>query len=862
MEFHDENFNFSLNNFTPRAQRALALARQEARRSGHDYVGTEHALLGLIKLGQGVGVATLQNLGLDLTRVRQEVEKHSPPSNTPSQVNDAELTPRTKRVLELAAREARNLNYNYIGTEHILLGLLRENQGVAAKILSNLKVDVEKVREEVIKALDPDYLPNEEKKSDKSEGEKIHSGGGGQSEKSKMPALKAFGRDLTQMARDDELDPVIGRQDEIERVTQILCRRTKNNPALIGEAGVGKTAIVEGLAQAIAKGEVPEMLRNRMVVGLDLTLMVAGTKYRGQFEERIKAVMDEIKRSESQVILFIDELHTIVGAGGAEGAMDASNILKPALSRGDIQCIGATTLDEYRKHIEKDTALERRFQAVIVNPPNWKESIDILNGLQDKYEAHHHVKFTPESLINAVRLSDRYIPGRHLPDKAIDIIDEAGARARIANMVRPPDMTSLEKRINKIQKEKEKAVENQQFEEAASYRDKEKKLQKELEETLQNWRQEMDNTVVTIDVDDIRHVVAKISGVPVQRLAEAETSRLLRMEEEIKKVIIGQDQAIAAVARAMRRSRADLKDPARPIGSFIFLGPTGVGKTLTAKALAEFMFGDADALIRLDMSEYMEKFNVSRLVGSPPGYVGHDDGGQLTERVRRRPYSVILFDEIEKSHPDVMNMLLQILEEGRLTDNVGRQIDFRNTIIVMTSNVGANELQKPGGMGFSNKGAVASDYEKMREHLEGNLHKHFRPEFINRIDDIVVFRQLEREDLGKIVDIELEKIRHRLRNKEMDLEVSDEVRNFLIEKGYRPQYGARHLRRVTERQIEDSLANEILTGNFPKNALISCQLDQDSEKVRFVFKEKLENKQDRDNLPMKNEETPNLVNSN
>ena len=814
-----EDFDFAMNNFTPRAQQVLALAKREARRFGHNYVGTEHVLLGLIKLGQGVAVAALQAMGLDLETVRYEVEKHSGPGQDTQQEGTPPVTPRVKRVIALAAKEARALNYNYIGTEHLLLGLLREGDGVAARILRNLNVDADAVRNEVMKALDPNYLPSEGK-------EELAEKEGGPQGSQKMPALRAFGRDLTMLAKAGELDPVIGRATEIERVIQVLCRRTKNNPVFIGEAGVGKTAIVEGLAQAIVSRNVPELLRDRMVVALDLPLMVAGTKYRGQFEERIKAVMEEVKRSK-KVILFIDELHTIVGAGGAEGAMDASNILKPALSRGEIQCVGATTLDEYRKYIEKDAALERRFQSIMVNAPTLEEAVEILHGIEYKYEEHHHVKYTDGAMEAAVQLSDRYITGRFLPDKAIDVIDEAGARARIASMIRPPDLSDLEKEIAELQQAKEKAVEDQQFEKAAALRDQEKALKTKLDGTLETWQQDRDDQVVTIDADDIRHVVSSMSGVPLQRLEEGEAARLLRMEEEVRRTVIGQDDAVTAICRALRRSRAELKDPRRPIGSFVFMGPSGVGKTYLAKALAEFMFGDPDALIRLDMSEYMEKFNVSRLVGSPPGYVGHGEGGQLTERVRRRPYSVVLFDEVEKAHPDVMNMLLQILEEGQITDSVGFTVNFRNTVVIMTSNVGASSLQRPASMGFGAAKAAAGDYDAMREQLTDELKRHFKPEFLNRVDDIVVFRQLERDDLAAIVDLEVGQVQERLAKKDIRLELNDPVRDFLIERGYKPEYGARQLRRAIERYIEDPLAEEILRGSFAGGVKITMEPAED-----------------------------------
>jgi len=818
------SYDFPMSHFTPRAQQVLVLAKREARRFGHNYVGTEHLLLGLIKLGQGVAVAALQSMGLDLETVRYEVEKHSRPPEDPGKaVEDPPLTPRVKQVLALAAKEARALNYNYIGTEHLLLGLLQEGEGVAARILRSLNVDAEAVRAQVLKALDPNYLPPA---AGGQQRERQEAGPGQQKQETKTPALETFGRDLTELAKKGELDPVIGRAQEIERVIQVLCRRNKNNPVLIGEAGVGKTAIVEGLAQAIVRGDVPELLRNRRVVALDLPLMVSGTKYRGQFEERIKTVMEEIRRA-GNVILFIDELHTIVGAGGAEGAMDASNILKPALSRGEIQCVGATTMDEYRKHIEKDAALERRFQPIIVNEPSQPETLDILRGLRSKYEEFHRVQFTDEALRAAVDLSARYVSGRRLPDKAIDVIDEAGARARISSMIRPPDVTAVEAEIKEVQCAKEEAVEEQQFEKAAELRDREKALKKQLEETLRRWQEERDRNIVTIDVDDIRHVVSKMSGVPLQRMEEGEAARLLHMEKDLRRVVVGQDHAVAAVCRALRRSRAELKDPNRPIGSFIFLGPTGVGKTLLAKALAEFMFGDADALIRIDMSEYMEKFNVSRLVGSPPGYVGHGEGGQLTERVRRRPYSVVLFDEIEKAHPDVMNMLLQILEEGQLTDSVGYRVDFRNTIVVMTSNVGAANLLKRSGMGFGAVDHVSADYEAMKSRLEEEARKLFRPEFLNRVDEVIVFRQLDHDDLRKIVEIEFDKVRGRAAAKNVTLELSDEAREFLIDRGYKPEFGARHIRRMVERYVEDPLAEDLLRGTFLPGTIVTVRLEGD-----------------------------------
>jgi ATP-dependent Clp protease ATP-binding subunit ClpC len=751
-----------MNNFTPRAQQVLALARKEADRFNHNYVGTEHLLLGLIKLGQGVAVNVLQKLGLDLETVRIEVEKQVGSGPDTKMSGNIPYTPRVKKVLALAGKEAKALNHSYVGTEHILLGLLREGDGVAARVLKTLEVDIERTRNEVLKELDPNFASNEaegEESGDPSSqggGGPQGEGGPGGKKDVKTPALKAFGRDLTELAKKGDLDPVIGRKSEIERVIQILCRRTKNNPVLIGEAGVGKTAIAEGLAQEIAAGNVPELLRDKKVITLDLALMVAGTKYRGQFEERIKAVMEEIRKARN-VILFIDELHTIVGAGSAEGAMDASNIIKPALSRGELQCIGATTLNEFRKHIEKDSALERRFQQVMVEAPSVDESIEILKGLRPKYEAHHKAKMSDEALIAAVKLSDRYLTGRFLPDKAIDVMDEAGSRARIQATMRPPDVKSIEAEIEEIKGRKEASIKAQDFEKAAALRDSEKEAKDKLENVLTEWRTRRDEQEVLVTDDDIRHVVAKWTGVPLSRMEQADMDRLLRVSDELKGKVIGQDEAVYAMGKALRRSRADLKDPKRPIGSFIFLGPTGVGKTHLAKTLAQYMFGDETALIQIDMSEYMDAHNVSRLVGAPPGYVGYEEGGQLSEKVRRRPYSVVLFDEIEKAHPDIWNLLLQILEDGVVTDSLGRKVDFRNTIIIMTSNVGADVVRKNMVMGFGVKTDEHS-YDQMKEKMLGEAKRVFKPEFLNRLDDIIVFHSLTREDLTKIVDIEVAKV--------------------------------------------------------------------------------------------------------
>ncbi len=817
----------AMSNFTPRAQQVLALARKEADRFNHNFVGTEHLLLGLIKLGQGVAVNVLQKMGLDLETVRMEVEKQVGTGPDQKMIGNIPYTPRVKKVLALAAKEAKALNHTYVGTEHILLGLLREGDGVAARVLKNLDVDIEQTRQEILKELDPNFAAQEESAAaaGPGEGPPEKPAPGEKKGEVKTPALKAFGRDLTEIARKGEMDPVIGRKNEIERVIQILCRRTKNNPVLLGEAGVGKTAIVEGLAQEIAAGNVPELLRDKRVITLDLALMVAGTKYRGQFEERIKAVMDEIRRAKN-IILFIDELHTIVGAGSAEGTMDASNIIKPALSRGELQCIGATTLNEYRKYIEKDAALERRFQAVKVEAPSVEEAILILKGLRTKYEEHHKAEFTDKAVEASVKLSDRYITDRFLPDKAIDLMDEAGSRARIGTMTRPPEVKTLEGEIEEIKTQKERAIKNQDFEGAASMRDKEKHTKEKLENLLKDWRTSREEKRVKVDEEDILHVVSKWTGIPLQRMEQGEMDRLLKVEEEMTKVVVGQKEGVSSICKALRRSRADLKDPRRPIGTFALLGPTGVGKTLLAKTLAEQMFGDPKALIQLDMSEYMEKFNVSRLVGSPPGYVGYEEGGQLTEQVRRKPYSVVLFDEIEKAHPDVWNMLLQILEEGKLTDNVGRVVNFRNTIILMTSNVGSDTIKRQSSMGFSPI-SDENSYEKMREKIIDEARKTFRPEFLNRLDDIIVFRSLTKPDLIQILELEASKVMQRLKNRNIILTLDEKAKDFLVEKGYDPQYGARPMRRSVEKFLEDPLAEEILRGNLHDGEPIVVTVDND-----------------------------------
>ena len=823
-----------MNNFTPRAQQVLALARKEADRFNHNYVGTEHLLLGLIKLGQGVAVNVLTKLGLDLETVRMQVEQQVGSGPETKMVGNIPYTPRVKKVLALASKEAKALNHSYVGTEHILLGLLREGDGVAAQVLRNLDVNLDKARSEILKELDPNFTSAAEEEED---GEPVSPGGNTPaSEKKKnekTPALKAFGRDLTELAQKNEMDPVIGRADEIARVIQILCRRTKNNPVLIGEAGVGKTAIVEGLAQEIIAGNVPEILRDKRVITLDLALMVAGTKYRGQFEERIKAVMDEIRRTKN-VILFIDELHTIVGAGGAEGAMDASNIIKPALSRGELQCVGATTLNEYRKHIEKDSALERRFQSVKVEEPSVEDAIKILFGLRGKYELHHKAKYSEDALKSAVNLSSRYLPSRFLPDKAIDIMDEAGSKARIAAMTRPAELKAIEAEIEEIRLEKESSIKEQDFEKAAHLRDSEKNAKKRFDDVLEHWRSTSQERIVDVTEEDIMSVVAKWTGVPLQRMEQAEADKLLKMEVELKTKVIGQDEAVIAISKALRRSRADLKDPRRPIGSFLFLGPTGVGKTFLAKNLAEFMFGTAEALIQIDMSEYMEKHTASRLIGAPPGYVGYEEGGQLSEAVRRRPYSVILFDEVEKAHPDVMHLLLQILEEGQVTDNFGRKIDFRNTIVILTSNVGAEQIKRQTSLGFIAMQQDVADNDGIKGKIHEAAKKFFKPEFLNRLDDIVIFRMLEKTQLTTIVDLEVAKVVARLKKKNIHITLDDGAREFLMKEGYDPQYGARPMRRAVEKHIEDPLAEHLLRGDVREADVVKVSFDEENKRLKFA----------------------------
>ncbi len=784
--------------FTERAQKVLALAQEEAIRLGHNNIGTEHILLGLIREGEGIAAKALQALGLGSDKIQTEVESLIGTGQEGSKT--IHYTPRAKKVIELSMDEARKLGHSYVGTEHILLGLIREGEGVAARVLNNLGVSLNKARQQVLQLLGSNEATGASQQ--------------GQPSNANTPTLDSLARDLTSIAKEEGLDPVIGRSKEIERVIQVLSRRTKNNPVLIGEPGVGKTAIAEGLAQAIINNEVPETLRNKRVMTLDMGTVVAGTKYRGEFEDRLKKVMDEIRQA-GNVILFIDELHTLIGAGGAEGAIDASNILKPSLARGELQCIGATTLDEYRKYIEKDAALERRFQPIQVNEPTLDESIQILKGLRDRYEAHHRVKITDEAIEESVKLSDRYIADRFLPDKAIDLIDEAASKVRLRSYTAPPNLKELEQKLEETRKEKDAAVQSQEFEKAASLRDSEQRLREELDGMKNEWKKKQGQENTEVAVDDIAQVVASWTGIPVSKLAEEETERLLRMEEILHQRVIGQEEAVKSISKAVRRARAGLKDPKRPIGSFIFLGPTGVGKTELARAVAETLFGDEDAFIRIDMSEYMEKHATSRLVGSPPGYVGHDEGGQLTEKVRRNPYSVILLDEIEKAHPEVFNILLQVLEDGRLTDSKGRTVDFRNTAIIMTSNVGASTLRKNKFLGFAVEGEN-HEYKDMKGKVMSELKNSFRPEFLNRIDEIIVFHSLEKKHVRQIISLMAEQLKKRLAEQGIEFELTEAAMDKITDEGYDPEYGARPLRRALQKQVEDRLSEELLKGTIQK----------------------------------------------
>jgi ATP-dependent Clp protease ATP-binding subunit ClpC len=812
-------------NFTDRVRKVLAMAREEAIRLQHDYVGTEHILLGLIREGEGVAAAVLTNLSVDLDQIHERVEESVRKGKATIALGELPYTSRAKKVLEFAMAEARDFNHSYVGTEHLLLGLLREEKGIAAQVLNSLGVTLEEARAETLKVLGSDVSPSEPAGIGAGANPQGTQKGG--DKKSKTPALDHFCRDLTELARQDKLDPTIGRASEIERVIEILCRRKKNNPVLIGEPGVGKTAIVEGLAQIIAGGEVTDALKDHRVLALDMAAVIAGTKYRGQFEERLKAVMNEIQQSQT-VILFIDELHTLVGAGAAEGAIDASNMLKPALARGELQCIGASTLNEYRKYIEKDGALERRFQPVIVDPPAVEETVEILKGLRSHYEDHHRVIIPDEALEQAAKLSDRYITDRFLPDKAIDVIDEAGSRARIASQVPPPEVEELKEELSEIAKRKEAAIGDQDFERAAELRDEERELGQSIRERQAAWEEERKKFRPEISNEEIGFIVSRWTGIPVTRIRQTESERLVNMEEELHKRIVGQHDAIEAISRAIRRSRAGLKDPRRPIGSFIFSGPTGVGKTELARALAEFLFADRDALIRVDMSEYMEKFSVSRLIGAPPGYVGYEDSGALTKAVRRRPYSVVLLDEIEKAHPDVFNILLQVLDEGHLTDNYGRVIDFKNTVLIMTSNLGARDISKGGGVGFQ-AGDAKTSYDLMKDKVRQEIERAFNPEFLNRVDDTIVFHPLTKEEIGEIVHILMADVRKRLEDEGITLRLTDGAIAFLVDEGYNEKFGARPLKRAIQRYLEDPLSEKILQAEFSDGDEVEVSVDPEGK---------------------------------
>jgi ATP-dependent Clp protease ATP-binding subunit ClpC len=818
-------------NFTERVRRVLQMAREEAQRLHHEYVGTEHILLGLIREGEGVAAAVLQNLNVDLDEVQQKIEETVKKGKAVQATGpDLPYTSRAKKVLELSMSEARELNHSYVGTEHLLLGLLREEKGIAAQVLTEAGVNLDAARTETLRLLGTE-MPQQGGTAAQPSGQSPPAAAPKTDKKSKTPALDHFCRDLTQLAAESQLDPTIGRQKEIERVMEILTRRKKNNPVLIGEPGVGKTAIVEGLAQLIATGECPDALRDHRVLSLDMAAVIAGTKYRGQFEERLKAVMNEIAQNKN-VILFIDELHTLVGAGAAEGAIDASNMLKPALARGELQCVGASTLNEYRKYIEKDGALERRFQTVIVDPPSIEETVAILRGLRKKYEDHHRIEIPDDTLVAAAKLSERYITDRFLPDKAIDVIDEAGARARLAAQAPPPEVAQLKEDLEKVNTEKESAVRDQNFERAASLRDSERVLQGDIRRKQEEWEKRRQSHRPSISEENVAFIVSRWTGIPVTRLREAETARLLRMEDELHQNVVAQEEAIRSIARSIRRSRAGLKDPKRPIGSFIFSGPTGVGKTELARALAKFLFADPAALIRVDMSEYMEKFSVSRLIGAPPGYVGYEDSGTLTKAVRRKPYSVVLLDEIEKAHPDVFNILLQVLDEGHLTDNYGRVIDFKNTVVIMTSNVGAKDISKNKSLGFTAPDFKAS-FERMAEKVKEELQHVFNPEFLNRVDDIIVFHPLQRDHIRQIVSILLQDTRKRLSEEELSVRLSEAATDFLVKHGFDEQYGARPLKRAIQRYIEDPLSEKILVAEFSKGDDIEIDVAPDGTKLEF-----------------------------